>query len=209
MVEMSQTDLLVLSAVPLLLTFCAAVAGKVVGGTGQSLPWPSSGFVVARRIIEASGERVVRVEPLGGGGEDHFDRRLGELRLRDAVYHGRSVFAAANAAYSAAWYVLVAGRRITGMTDTAASALVQFGTPAGLLAMLLGATLRLGPLSIFGCATVYIAFGFDLLWLPLRLWVAVRAIRLLCEDAKNEPPPRTVVRRCVLGSVLSKSSGVF
>lgn len=179
MADLSQLDLLVLSLIPLMLAAFFALCGRAISSSSRVAEWPASGFTVARQTLDHYGCGDLPVEPILGGGEEHLDRRLGILRLGADIYHGRSAFAAAGATFASVWAVKVAGRRLLGAFDAASVAMIQFGSPAALLAIVIGSVWRMLPLTFSGVVALYIAFCIDVAWLPVRLAVAREASRLI------------------------------
>lgn len=58
-----------------------------------------TGQQVARRILDENGLRDVRVERVSGSLTDHFDPRVGVVRLSDGVYSSASIAAVGIAAH--------------------------------------------------------------------------------------------------------------
>ena len=148
-----------------------------------------SGAEVARRILDHSGIRDVRIEPASGMLSDHYDTRSRTLRLSNDVFHGRSVAAAGIAAHEAGHalqhakeYGPLALRQ--GIAPTAA-----VGSNVSWILLILGAVFNSGGLMWAGIILFSVAVVFTLVTLPVEFNASARAKRLLPELGLVAGPP--------------------
>src|SRR5438552_13620899 len=66
---------------------------------GQSIATDISGFMAARKILDAAGLSDVQIEEVPGQLTDHYDPRAKVLRLSSDNYHGRNLAAVGIAAH--------------------------------------------------------------------------------------------------------------
>mgnify|MGYP001822420423 CR=1 FL=1 len=206
MFELSLTDLLLASLLPMLAASATAVAGRLLAAAGRKTSWPATGFAVASQTLERRGCPGIPVGCLGKRGDDHWERRSGSLCLRADVFHGRNGWSAVAAAYAAVWAVDVAGRRFLGGIDQATASLLLFGGPAAGLGVLVGFIASLKPLLFAGAVALVALWLLDLAWAPWRFRTALRTVTELKTSADAGADPSRWLPRAAWGQVLQESS---
>lgn len=149
---------------------------------GQSIATNISGFMAARRILDASGLTNVPIEEVPGQLTDHYDPRGKVLRLSSENYHGRHLAAVGVAAHEtghalqdATGYVLMTLRNF-------AVPAANFGSGASMFLLLLGALFSLKPLVWLGIIAFSGVVVFQLVNLPVEFNASSRAKALLVQE---------------------------
>src|SRR5213596_3670468 len=84
---------LIFLAPALILAAIAQMWVRSAYARGQSIATNISGFMAARRILDAAGLTDVQIEEVPGQLSDHYDPRAKVLRLSSDNYHGRNIAA--------------------------------------------------------------------------------------------------------------------
>lgn len=175
------------------LATCAQIVVRLTQRQTKGRAAPLSGFAAARRMLDESGLREIRIEQIPGTFSDHYEPQHRVLRLSEGVYHGRSL-AAVGAAAQEVGHALQHAHgdfrvRILGVAGIAAS----FGSGAGIILMFLG--IVFGPLFWLGACLYSGAVFLQLVNLPTEVNAGRRAKRKLMELALvPEAGRRTVCR---------------
>ncbi len=149
-----------------------------------------TGAEAARRILERSGLRNVRVEMTQGFLSDHYDPRDKALRLSPDVYNGANVSAVGVAAHEAGHALQDQQKYMPLMWRTLIVPAVQIGSflgpvifIAGMFAMpLVGTSLAWIGVALFGATAL-----FALVTLPVEFDASVRAQQMLAANGIVSP----------------------
>lgn len=140
-----------------------------------------SGAEAAQRLISNGGLYGVRVEGIQGQLTDHYDPRTKVLRLSQGVYQGNSVAALAVAAHELGHAMQDQEGYVPLRFRAALVPMVNIGSYAGWIFILLGVLLRIPDLGWLGVIVFAGGALFALATLPVELNASARAKRLLVD----------------------------
>jgi uncharacterized protein len=149
---------------------------------GQSAPASMSGFMAARRILDAAGLQKVAIEAIPGQMSDHYDPRDKVLRLSGDVYHGRTLASVGIAAHEAGHAVQDAVGYLPLIVRNLAVPAANFGSSASMLMLILGLALNWKFLLLAGIVTFSAVVFFQVVNLPVEFNASSRAKALLVEE---------------------------
>jgi uncharacterized protein len=149
---------------------------------GQNAPASMSGFMAARRILDAAGLQKVDIEAIPGQMSDHYDPRHKVLRLSGDVYHGRTLTAVGIAAHEAGHAVQDAVGYLPLVVRNLAVPAANFGSSASMLMLILGIVLNWKFLLLLGIITFSAVVFFQVINLPVEFNASSRAKALLVEE---------------------------
>ncbi len=138
-----------------------------------------SGAQVARRVLDADGLTGVEIVRVGGNLSDHYDPRSKRLALSDGVYGQPSVAAAGVAAHEAGHAIQDAKRYFWGGVRTALVPVVNFGSSAAGVLILMGLFIGITGLVWLGVLAYASAVLFQLVTLPVEIDASRRAVARL------------------------------
>ena len=144
-----------------------------------------TGADVARRILNENGLPGVGIEPVRGNLTDHYDPRVGVLRLSDGVYGSRSIAALGIAAHEAGHAVQHGIKYPALVLRTAIAPAAATGSQLGIWLFMIGYILTLftGPsmswLLDVGIYMFSVAVFFTFVTLPVEFNASKRAIMVL------------------------------
>jgi Zn-dependent membrane protease YugP len=174
--------LLMWVAPALLLAMIAQMWVSSAYAKGQSIPTNMSGFMAARRILDAAGLQSVSIEAVPGHLSDHYDPRNKVLRLSADNYHGRSLAAVGIAAHEAGHAVQDAVGYIPLIVRNLAVPIASFGSGAAMFLLFLGFIFHLTGLILLGIIAFSGMVFFQLINLPVEFNASSRAKTLLVEQ---------------------------
>jgi uncharacterized protein len=149
---------------------------------GQQAPASMSGFMAARRILDAAGLSGVQIEDIPGQLSDHYDPRHKVLRLSSDNYHGRNLAAVGIAAHEAGHAVQDAVGYIPLVVRNLAVPAAQFGSGASMFLFLIGMVLQWYQLIILGIIAFSAVVVFQVINLPVEFNASSRAKTLLVSE---------------------------
>jgi Zn-dependent membrane protease YugP len=149
---------------------------------GQNIPTNMSGFMAARRILDAAGLQSVAIEPVPGHLTDHYDPHHKVLRLSADNYHGRSLAAVGIAAHEAGHAVQDAVGYIPLTIRNLAVPAANFGSGAAMFLFFLGVFFQITGLILLGIIAFSAVVFFQLINLPVEFNASARAKTLLVEQ---------------------------
>jgi uncharacterized protein len=149
---------------------------------GQQAPASLSGFMAARRILDAAGLHGVQIEDIPGQLSDHYDPRNKVLRLSSDNYHGRNLAAVGIAAHEAGHAVQDAVGYIPLVVRNLAVPAAQFGSGASMFLFLLGFLLNWAQLILLGVIAFSAVVVFQVINLPVEFNASSRAKALLVSE---------------------------
>ena len=149
---------------------------------GQQVPASMSGYMAARRILDAAGLQGVQIEDIPGQLSDHYDPRNKVLRLSSDNYHGRSLAAVGIAAHEAGHAVQDAVGYIPLVVRNLAVPAAQFGSGASMFLFLLGFLLNWAQLILLGVIAFSAVVVFQVVNLPVEFNASSRAKALLVSE---------------------------
>lgn len=158
-----------------------------------------SGADVARRILDSNGLGGVRIQPVPGHLTDHYDPRSKSLGLSEGVYAVPSIAAAGIAAHEAGHAVQDEREYLWGNVRNALVPVVNFGSSAAGILILLGIFVGLTELLWLGIIAYGAAVLFQVVTLPVELDASKRAIAAL-ETAGVMSPDQLGGAKQVLGA---------
>jgi Zn-dependent membrane protease YugP len=148
-----------------------------------------TGADVAQRILRDNGIFNVRVEPIHGELNDHYDPRAGVIRLSDGVYGARSAAAIGVAAHEAGHAVQYAKNYLPIKLRAAIVPVANIGSrlafPMFLIGLLLTGVAQYSTalfgyyLALAGIAAYALTTLFQLVTLPVELNASRRAMKAL------------------------------
>jgi Zn-dependent membrane protease YugP len=140
-----------------------------------------SGFMAARKILDAAHLNQVDIESIPGSLSDHYDPRNKVLRLSEENYHGRSLAAVGIAAHEAGHAIQDAVGYLPLVVRNLAVPAASFGSGASMLMLILGFALGWGVLVWLGIALFSGVVFFQVVNLPVEFNASRRAKALLVE----------------------------
>jgi Zn-dependent membrane protease YugP len=138
-----------------------------------------TGADAARMILNEHGLYNVRIEPIHGHLNDHYDPRANVIRLSDNVFGGSSVAALGVAAHEAGHAIQYATEYSAIRLRNSILPVCRVGSVAAMPLFLIGLFLASDPLMLAGIAAYCIVTLFQLLTLPVEFDASRRAIAAL------------------------------
>jgi Zn-dependent membrane protease YugP len=148
---------------------------------GTSVASGISGAEAARELLNRRGLEL-DVEEVPGQLTDHYDPRVGKLRLSADVFHGRSLAAVGVAAHEAGHALQHAAGFAPLRMRQRLAPLAAFGSNASWWLILGGLLLGLAGLVKLGVVLFSAAVLFQLVTLPVEWNASARAKRMIVED---------------------------
>jgi Zn-dependent membrane protease YugP len=148
---------------------------------GQKQPSTMSGFMAARRILDAAGLHDVAIEAIPGQLSDHYDPRHKVLRLSADNYHEHSLAAVGIAAHEAGHAIQDAVGYIPLVVRNLAVPAANFGSGAAMFLLLFGMLFNWFGLIVLGIVAFSGVVVFQLVNLPVEFNASSRAKALLVE----------------------------
>jgi Zn-dependent membrane protease YugP len=148
---------------------------------GHSIAATMSGFMAARRILDAAGLHDVPIEAVPGELTDHYDPRHKVLRLSADNYHGRSLAAVGIAAHEAGHAIQDAVGYLPLVVRNLAVPAASFGSNAAMILLMLGVLFQITGLILLGIIAFSGVVIFQLVNLPVEFNASSRAKALLVE----------------------------
>jgi Zn-dependent membrane protease YugP len=145
----------------------------------RQVPASLSGAAAARHILDSAGLQGVDIEQVPGHLSDHYDPRDKVLRLSPEVYQTRSMAAVGIAAHEAGHALQDADQYAPLVVRNMAVPAASFGSSGGLLLLILGLIMNVGPMIWFGIALFACVVVFQLVNLPVEFNASNRAKALL------------------------------
>ena len=134
-----------------------------------------TGAEAAERMLRHAGIYDVRIERVSGFLSDHYDPSTKTLRLSPPVYDSSSV-AAIGVACHEAGHAIQHAENYTWLTLRSASVpLVNFGSSASYIIILIGAFASSANLIYLGCALFSLVLFFSIITLPVEWNASARA----------------------------------
>jgi len=146
---------------------------------GQSIAASMSGFMAARRILDAAGLHNVQIEAIPGHLSDHYDPREKVLRLSNDVYHERSLAAVGIAAHESGHAIQDAVGYLPLIVRNLAVPAANFGSGAAMFLLLLGMFFQWSQLFLLGIIAFSAVVVFQVVNLPVEFNASSRAKTLL------------------------------
>ncbi len=144
-----------------------------------------TGADVARKILNDNGLHGVGIEPVSGNLTDHYDPRVGVLRLSDGVYDSRSIAALGIAAHEAGHAVQHGVKYPALVLRTAIAPAAATGSQLGIWLFMIGYILTLFTVPSMswlldvGIYMFSVAVFFTFITLPVEFNASKRAIMVL------------------------------
>jgi Zn-dependent membrane protease YugP len=149
---------------------------------GQSIATNISGFMAARRILDAAGLTDVPIEEVPGQLSDHYDPRAKVLRLSSENYHGRNLAAVGVAAHESGHALQDATGYLLMTVRNLAVPAANFGSGAFAFLFLLGMLFNMTQLILLGIIAFSAVVVFQLVNLPVEFNASSRAKALLVQE---------------------------
>jgi uncharacterized protein len=149
---------------------------------GQSIAASMSGFMAARRILDAAGLHNVQIEAIPGHLSDHYDPREKVLRLSNDVYHERSLAAVGIAAHESGHAIQDAVGYLPLIVRNLAVPAANFGSGAAMFLLLLGMFFQWSGLVLLGIIAFSAVVVFQVVNLPVEFNASSRAKTLLVTE---------------------------
>jgi uncharacterized protein len=174
-------EMLLFLAPAMILAFIAQMWVQSAYARGQEQPASMSGFMAARRILDAAGLQGVEIEAIPGSLSDHYDPRHKVLRLSADNYHGRNLAAVGIAAHEAGHAIQDARGYLPLVVRNLAVPAASFGSGASMLLLILGVMLNWMALILLGILLFSAVVFFQVVNLPVEFNASSRAKALLVE----------------------------
>jgi Zn-dependent membrane protease YugP len=141
--------------------------------------WGATGYVAARRLLDAAGLNAVDVERVPGDLTDHYDPSAKVLRLSASTYASPSVAALGVVAHEVGHAVQDAVAYAPLRLRQGLVPVAGFGSSLGSILFLAGLVMQATALAVLGLALFSAAALFALVTLPVELNASRRALGLL------------------------------
>lgn len=162
-----------------------------------------SGEQVARRILDSNGLSTVEITSVPGNLTDHYDPRSKRLGLSEGVFATPSVAAAGVAAHEAGHAIQDAKEYVWGNLRTALVPVVNFGSSAAGILIMLGFFIGLSGLLWLGIAAYSTAVLFQLVTLPVEFNASRRALGTLEVSGVMSPDQLAGARQVLTAAALT------
>ena len=146
---------------------------KVFSGSGLT------GSTAARKVLDMHGLYHIRIERIAGDLTDHFDPKVGVIRLSDSVFDSNSVAAIGVAAHEAGHAVQHATKYTPITVRNSIVPIVNIGNTLSMPLFILGLFLGMPNLALFGVILFSLVLVFQLVTLPVEFNASRRAIKIL------------------------------
>jgi uncharacterized protein len=153
--------------------------------------WGATGYVAARRLLDAAGLYHVDVERVPGDLTDHYDPSAKVLRLSDSTYASPSVAALGVVAHEVGHAVQDAVAYVPMRLRQGLVPVAGFGSNLGYILFFAGLVMQATALAVVGLVLFSSAALFALVTLPVELDASRRALVLLQDTgllASGEAP---------------------
>ena len=174
-------EMLLFLAPALILAFIAQMWVQSAYARGQQIPASMSGFMAARRLLDAAGLTGVQIESVPGSLSDHYDPRAKVLRLSADNYHGRTLAAVGIAAHEAGHAIQDAVGYLPLVIRNFAVPAAQYGSGASMMMLILGMLLNWSFMIVLGIVLFSGFVLFQIVNLPVEFNASARAKALLVE----------------------------
>lgn len=158
-----------------------------------------TGAQVARRILDSNGLTSVQIVSVPGNLTDHYDPRSKQLALSADVFGSASIAAAGVAAHESGHAIQDAREYVWGNVRTALVPVVNFGSSAAGVLIMMGLFIGLSGLLWLGIVAYSTAVLFQVVTLPVELNASRRALQTL-ETSGVMSPDQIAGARQVLGA---------
>ena len=178
---------------------------KVQSRTGMT------GYIAARRILDAAGLRHVPIECIQGELTDHFDPRSNVLRLSNGVYNSSSVAAIGVAAHECGHAIQYAEEYTPMKVRGALVKVTNFSSSISMFIVILGLIFSFRELALVGVALFSVVVLFQLVTLPVEFNASRRAVKILdgYMDREELSGVKSVLSAAAMTYVAALVSAIF
>ena len=178
---------------------------KVQSRTGMT------GYIAARRILDAAGLRHVPIECIQGELTDHFDPRSNVLRLSNGVYNSSSVAAIGVAAHECGHAIQYAEEYTPMKVRGALVKVTNFSSSISMFIVILGLIFSFRELALVGVALFSVVVLFQLVTLPVEFNASRRAVKILdgYMDREDLSGVKSVLSAAAMTYVAALVSAIF
>lgn len=138
-----------------------------------------TGFMAARKILDANGLSHVRIEQIGGNLSDHYDPRANVIRLSAAVYSSSSPAAIGVAAHEAGHAIQYATQYAPIKLRASLVSITQFSSGLAIPIFFIGLLFGSPALAMVGIFLYVAIVIFQLVTLPVEFNASARAMSVL------------------------------
>ena len=138
-----------------------------------------TGFMAARRILDANGLSHVRIEQIGGHLSDHYDPRANVIRLSASVYSSSSPAAIGVAAHEAGHAIQYATQYAPIKLRASLVSITQFSSGLAVPLFFIGLLFASEALMLIGIILYTAIAFFQLVTLPVEFNASGRAMSVL------------------------------
>lgn len=138
-----------------------------------------TGFMAARRILDANGLSHVRIEQIGGHLSDHYDPRMNVIRLSASVYSSSSPAAIGVAAHEAGHAIQYARNYAPIKVRASLVKVTQIGSGLAIPLFFIGLLFASDGLMLIGILLYSAIALFQLVTLPVEFNASSRAMAVL------------------------------
>ncbi len=141
-----------------------------------------TGAEAARRVLEKSGVRNVRIERVQGSLTDHYDPRTNTIRLSETVYDSMTVAAVGVAAHEAGHAVQYAKKYVPIKIRAAVIPATRLGSTLSWPLLFIGLIFNAPLLVNIGIVLFGLVVVFQLVTLPVEFNASARAIQAIKDN---------------------------
>lgn len=193
----------------LLLGMYAQWAVSSAYASGRQVGASMTGADAARHILDANGLYDIQIEPVPGKLSDHYDPSARVVRLSADVYRSNSMSSVGIAAHEVGHAMQHAtGYALMGIRNLAVP-LANFGSPIGLVLIMIGIGMGLRILPWVGVALFSMTAVFQLVNLPVEFDASNRAKRALQQLGIVHPQEMGAVNRVLNAAALTYVAATF
>ncbi|MEG0371108.1 MAG: zinc metallopeptidase, partial [Clostridium sp.] len=142
-----------------------------------------TGYLVARKLLDASGLYSVPVEVTKGKLSDHYDPITRVIRLSEDVYYGKSLASISVAAHETGHAIQHSESYSPLMMRHRMFRVANIGSNLSWVFIIAGMLFTLQPLILIGIVFFTAAVAFQVITLPVEFNASTRALRLLESNA--------------------------
>lgn len=136
----------------------------------------TTGYEVARKILDSNGLYDVHVEETQGFLSDHYDPRSKVVRLSSSNYHGHSIAAVAVAAHECGHAIQDQEEYAFLRLRSSLVPLANFGSNTSWILLIIGFMLNMANLALLGIIFMALAVLFQIVTLPVEFNASSRAM---------------------------------
>lgn len=147
----------------------------------QGLKKKTTGFEVARNILDNNGLKDIKIEQVSGNLTDHYDPKKQVVRLSSDIYKGDTIAAASVAAHECGHAIQHKEKYTFLKIRTSLVPVVNFSTKFGYIVVLIGLAFSSYKIAIIGLILLLAMLLFQVVTLPVEFNASNRAKKQLID----------------------------